>query len=165
MTVSGGICRSTHGGGALVGRCAGCTQGAFPFVSKAGGWGSAGVCVKKTRLDAAEPAGAQGEAAGALAEPKETPEAKITVTRASLQRFHGGLPGEDVHHHQAVPRLPLAEVDKVGSFGPSAADLPRARPGRLHLPNVGLQRLEGHGLHHVEVAALQVGTASAGPAR
>ena len=29
----------------------------------------------------------------------------------------------------------------------------RARPGRLHLPaHVGLQRLEGHGLRHVEVA-------------
>ena len=49
-----------------------------------------------------------------------------------LQRFHGGLPGEGVHHHQAVLRLPprvLAEVDEVGlqSFGPSAADLPSAR--------------------------------------
>ena len=34
-----------------------------------------------------------------------------------LQRFHGGLLGEDVHHHQAVLRLPprvLAEVDEVG---------------------------------------------------
>ena len=50
-----------------------------------------------------------------------------------LQRFHGGLPGEDVHHHQAVLRLPprvLAEVDEVGLqpvVGPLAADLPSAR--------------------------------------
>ena len=77
-----------------------------------------------------------------------------------LQRFHGGLPGEDVHHHQAVLRLPprvLAEVDEVGLqpvVGPLGGRLAqRARPGRLHLPaHVGLQRLEGHGLRHVEVA-------------
>ena len=77
-----------------------------------------------------------------------------------LQRFHGGLPGEDVHHHQAVLRLPprvLAEVDEVGlqpvvrPLGGRLAQ--RARPGRLHLPaHVGLQRLEGHSLHHVKVA-------------
>ena len=74
-----------------------------------------------------------------------------------LQRFHGGLPGEDVHHHQAVLRLPphvLAEVDEVGLqpvVGPLGGRLAqRAGPGRLHLPaNVGLQRLEGHGLRHV----------------
>ena len=42
----------------------------------------------------------------------------------------------------------------------------RAALGRLRLPaHVGLQRLEGHGLRHVEVAALQVGTASVGPSR
>ena len=76
-----------------------------------------------------------------------------------LQRFHGGLPGEDVHHHQAVLRLPprvLAEVDEVGLqpvVGPLGRLAQRARPGRLHLPaHVGLQRLEGHGLRHVEVA-------------
>ena len=77
-----------------------------------------------------------------------------------LQRFHGGLPGEDVHHHQAVLRLPprvLAEVDEVGLqpvVGPLGGRLAqRARPWRLHLPaHVGLQRLEGHGLRHVEVA-------------
>ena len=77
-----------------------------------------------------------------------------------LQRFHGGLPGEDVHHHQAVLRLPprvLAEVDEVGLqpvVRPLSGRLAqRARPGRLHLPaHVGLQRLEGHGLRHVEVA-------------
>ena len=77
-----------------------------------------------------------------------------------LQRFHGGLPGEDVHHHQAVLRLPprvLAEVDEVGLqpvVGPLGGRLAqRARPGRLHLPaHVGLQRLEGHGLRHVKVA-------------
>ena len=77
-----------------------------------------------------------------------------------LQRFHGGLPGEDVHHHQAVLRLPprvLAEVDEVGLqpvVGPLGGRLAeRAGPGRLHLPaHVGLQRLEGHGLRHVEVA-------------
>ena len=77
-----------------------------------------------------------------------------------LQRFHGGLPGEDVHHHQAVLRLPprvLAEVDEVG-LQPVVRPLgcrlaQRARPGRLRLPaHVGLQRLEGHGLRHVEVA-------------
>ena len=71
-----------------------------------------------------------------------------------LQRFHGGLPG------QAVLRLPprvLAEVDEVGlqpvvrPLGGRLAQ--RAGPGRLHLPaHVGLQRLEGHGLRHVEVA-------------
>ena len=63
-----------------------------------------------------------------------------------LQRFHG----EDVHHHQAVLRLPprvLAEVDEVGLqpvVGPLGGRLAqRARPGRLHLPaHVGLQRLE-----------------------
>ena len=63
-----------------------------------------------------------------------------------LQRFHGGLPGEDVHHHQAVLRLPprvLAEVDEVGLqpvVGPLSGRLAqRARPGRLHLPaHVGL---------------------------
>ena len=70
-----------------------------------------------------------------------------------LQRFHGGLPGEDVHHHQAVLRLPprvLAKVDEVGlqpvvrPLGGRLAQ--RTRPGRLHLPaHVGLQRLEGHG--------------------
>ena len=76
-----------------------------------------------------------------------------------LQRFHGGLPGEDVHHHQAVLRLPprvLAEVDEVGLqpvVRPGGRLAQRARPGRLHLPaHVGLQRLEGHGLRHVEVA-------------
>ena len=77
-----------------------------------------------------------------------------------LQRFHGGLPGEDVHHHQAVLRLPprvLAEVDEVGLqpvVGPLGGRLAqRAGPWRLHLPaHVGLQRLEGHGLRHVEVA-------------
>ena len=77
-----------------------------------------------------------------------------------LQRFHGGLPGEDVHHHQAVLRLPprvLAEVDEVGLqpvVGPLGGRLAqRARPGRLRLPaHVGLQRLKGHGLRHVEVA-------------
>ena len=73
-----------------------------------------------------------------------------------LQRFHGGLPGEDVHHHQAVLRLP-PQVDEVGLqpvVGPLSGRLAqRARPGRLHLPaHVGLQRLEGHGLRHVEVA-------------
>ena len=55
-----------------------------------------------------------------------------------LQSFHGGLPGEDVHHHQAVLRLPprvLAEVDEVGL---------QLRRGR---------------------AAARVGTASAGPSR
>ena len=77
-----------------------------------------------------------------------------------LQRFHGGLPGEDVHHHQAILRLPprvLAEVDEVGlqpvvrPLGGRLAQ--RTRPGRLHLPaHVGLQRLEGHGLRHVKVA-------------
>ena len=77
-----------------------------------------------------------------------------------LQRFHGGLPGEDVHHHQVVLRLPprvLAEVDEVGlqpvvrPLGGRLAQ--RARPRRLHLPaHVGLQRLEGHGLRRVEVA-------------
>ena len=79
MTAPGGNCRSTHGGGALVGRCAGCTQGAFAFVSKAGGWGSAGICVKKTKLDAAEQAQPahkeRPRELGSLAEAKETPEA------------------------------------------------------------------------------------------
>ena len=77
-----------------------------------------------------------------------------------LQRFHGGLPGEDVHHHQAVLRLPprvLAEVDEVGLqpvVGPLGGRLAqRARPWHLHLPaHIGLQRLEGHGLRHVKVA-------------
>ena len=63
-----------------------------------------------------------------------------------LRRFHGGLPGEDVHHHQAVLRLPprvLAEVDEVG-LQPAQ----RAGPGRLHLPaHVGLS---ASGLRHVE---------------
>ena len=61
---------------------------------------------------------------------------------------------------QAVLRLPprvLAEVDEVGLqpvVGPLGGRLAqRTRPGRLHLPaHVGLQRLEGHGLRHVEVA-------------
>ena len=71
-----------------------------------------------------------------------------------LQRFHGGLPGEDVHHHQAILRLPprvLAEVDEVGlqpvvrPLGGRLAQ--RTRPRRLHLPaHVGLQRLENPGL-------------------
>ena len=77
-----------------------------------------------------------------------------------LQRFHGSLPGEDVHHHQAVLRLPprvLAEVDEVGLqpvVRPLSGRLAqRTRPWRLHLPaHVGLQRLEGHGLRHVKVA-------------
>ena len=59
------------------------------------------------------------------------------VARPTVSAFlfcrGGGLPGEDVHHHQAVLRLPprvLAEVDEVAcsrSFGPSAANLPSAR--------------------------------------
>ena len=57
-------------------------------------------------------------------------------------------PGEDVHHHQAVLRL--GEVDRSAPRRPTC---PARGPGRLHLPaNVGLQRLEGHGLRHVEVA-------------
>ena len=49
-----------------------------------------------------------------------------------LQRFHGGLPGEDVHHHQAVlpPRV-LAEVDEVGLqpvVGPLSGRAPWPRP-------------------------------------
>ena len=53
------------------------------------------------------------------------------------------------------PRV-LAEVDEVGlqpvvrALGSRLAQ--RTWPGPLHLPaHVGLQRLEGHGLHHVEV--------------
>ena len=71
--------------------------------------------------------------------------------------FHG-LPGEDVHHHQAILRLPpgvLAEVDEVGlqpvvrPLGGRLAQ--RTRPGRLHLPaHVGLQHLEGHCLRSKE---------------
>ena len=61
------------------------------------------------------------------------------------------------HEVPVVPRRVLAEVDEVGlqpvvrPLGGRLAQ--RARPGRLHLPaHVGLQRLEGHGLRHVEVA-------------
>ena len=70
-----------------------------------------------------------------------------------LQRFHGGLPGEDVHHHQAVLRLPprvLAEVDEVGlqpvvrPLGGRLAQ--RARVQAPRPAHVGLQRLEGHSL-------------------
>ena len=66
----------------------------------------------------------------------------------------------EVPRRQAVLRLPprvLAEGDEVGLqpvVGPLGGRLAqRARLGRLHLPaHVGLQRLEGHGLRHVEVA-------------
>ena len=77
-----------------------------------------------------------------------------------LQRFHGGLPGEDVHHHQAILRLPprvLAEVDEVGlqpvvrPLGGRLAQ--RTRPGRPWPAS-----RQGR-------AASQVGTASARPAR
>ena len=51
-----------------------------------------------------------------------------------LQRFHGGLPGEDVHHHQAAPYFVFPRVFWLKStrsacsllLGPSAADLPSA---------------------------------------
>ena len=71
-----------------------------------------------------------------------------------LQRFHGGLPGEDVLR---LPPRVLAEVDEVDLqpvVRPLGGRLAQcARPGRLHLPvHVGLQRLEGHDLRHVEVA-------------
>ena len=49
-----------------------------------------------------------------------------------LQRFHGGRPGEDVHHHQAYfvfPRVFWKSMRSAcsRSLGPSAADLPSAR--------------------------------------
>ena len=76
-----------------------------------------------------------------------------------LQRFHGGLPGEDVHHHQAILRLPrVFWLKSMRSAQPVVRPLggrlaQRTRPGRLHLPaHVDLQRLEGHGLRHVKVA-------------
>ena len=39
-----------------------------------------------------------------------------------LQRFHGSLPGEDVHHHQAILRFPRVFLAQV-----AGRDLPSAR--------------------------------------
>ena len=91
-----------------------------------------------------------------------------------LQGIHGGLPGEDVHHHQAVLRLPpgvLAEVDEVGlqpvvrplggrlakrARGGAPAPAGPRRPSAPRRPWPASRRGR---------AASQVGTASVGPAR
>ena len=90
-----------------------------------------------------------------------------------LQRFHGGLPGEDVHHHQAVLRLPprvLAEVDEVGlqpvvrPLGGRLAQ--RARPGRLPAgPRRPSAPRRPWPASRRGRAAVRVGAASAGPSR
>ena len=86
--------------------------------------------------------------------------------RGQLPVQRGELVAQVRHDHEVpvVPRQLLcgalggaAQVDEVGLqpvVGPLGGRLAqRARPGRLHLPaHVGLQRLEGHGLRHVEVA-------------
>ena len=58
-----------------------------------------------------------------------------------LQRFHGGLPGEDVHHHQAVLRLPprvLAEVGEVpAGSAPQRPTCPARAAGTASVEVVG----------------------------
>ena len=78
-----------------------------------------------------------------------------------LQKFHGGLPGEDVHHHQAVLRLP--RVFWLKSMRPCparAAGAPApAGPRRPSAPRRPWPASrQGR-------AAVRVGTASAAPAR
>ena len=84
-----------------------------------------------------------------------------------------GLPGEDVHHHQAVLRLPprvLAEVDEVGLqpvVGPLGGRLAqRARPGRAPAgPRRPSAPRRPWPASRRGRAAVRVGTASTGPAR
>ena len=87
--------------------------------------------------------------------------ARPTVSAFLFCNFHGGLPGEDVHHHQAVLRLPLcvlAEVDEVG-LQPVVRPTCPARAAESPAP-AGPRRPSRRGR-----AASRVGTASAGPAR
>ena len=77
--------------------------------------------------------------------------------RLGVLVLQSGLPGEDVHHHQAVLRLPRVfwlksmRLACSRSLGPSAADLPSAR-GRGACTCRPTSAFSASGLRHVEVA-------------